>query len=73
MLGMESKRPRFQNFFSGYVHAPGPSSNLHFQRSQVTPVAQVFSFSTYSKAFTTLTYLKPYQNPVFIEGLCQCE
>ena len=69
MLGMQCKRPRFQNFSSGHVHAPGPPSNLRFWCSQVTPVAQVFSFSDSSKAFATLTYLKPHGKPCFYKDI----
>ena len=41
-------------FFQGAF--PGPTGN--FRHSQVAPVAQVFSFATYSTAFAT--HLKPY-------------
>ena len=56
MLEMHSKRPRFPNF----------SRNLCLWRSQV-PLLQVFSLSTYSKAFTS--YLKSYWKPW---TLCTC-
>ena len=71
ILGMQSNRPRFQNFSSGHVHAPGPPRKLHFWCSQVTPVARVFSFSAFSKAFATLTYLKPHGKPCFYKDKCE--
>ena len=37
---MHTKRPRSQNFSKG--HAPGPPSNLRFQRLQVASVALIF-------------------------------
>ena len=51
MLEMHSKRPRFQIF----------SRNSHLRCSQVSPLPEIFSFSTYSKAFAT--YLKSCWKP----------
>ena len=53
MLEMHSEKPSFQNFSRGHAPKQNPPSNLHFQHSQVTAVAWVFSFSAYSKAFAT--------------------
>ena len=48
--------PDFKFFPAGMP--PDPPSNLRFQRTQVAPMVQVFSFSPHSKAFTT--NLKPF-------------
>ena len=45
--------PDFKNFPSGISW-----THCNFRQSQVAPVTQVFSFSTYSTAFAT--HLKPY-------------
>ena len=57
--------PDFKIFPGG--KPPDPPSNSHFRCSKVMPVVQVFSFSSYSKAFAT--YLRPYWKPCTWPGL----
>ena len=52
---------QISKFYQGACPWMDPPSILHFRCLQISPVEQVFSFSSYSKAF--VTYLKPYLKP----------